>query len=293
MIEMNDSLSLLQLEYKQIRRNILCFVLLLLLCCACLFWNKAIALLLLGVAVLVHWFVLRKKQKRYAEHVTEQNLLQTICKQLDAPPPSRDTGGTLTRERLMFAKLMPIDQEAHACLLRQGISGIYAEMQIELCDITVAQTFRLSTKGRRRIHYNAGAWIHISLPQDSGQNWRVLDETSVPTPIRMQYFSTQLAMESAVLSEPELCKKMVLYRPIEQAEQQPSAAALSHLKKLVNYTTGYVAVSLQGDALDIFLRGRFLSRPVSMQKPPSPDLLRFDPLPELQYCIRLAKVLLH
>ena len=46
------------------------------------------------------------------------------------------------------------------------------------------------------------------------------------------------------------------------------------------------AGSLQGDTLTVFLRDRFLARPVSMKSAPTAALLQFDPLPELDYILR-------
>ena len=61
--------------------------------------------------------------------------------------------------------------------------------------------------------------------------------------------------------------------------------------ELAGYTPGKAAFSLQGDTLTVFLRDRFLARPVSMKSAPTAALLQFDPLPELDYILRCAQSL--
>ncbi len=43
--------------------------------------------------------------------------------------------------------------------------------------------------------------------------------------------------------------------------------------------------------MDIFIRNRFLARPVSVRQAPTEAMLGFDPFPELAYLADLAKTL--
>lgn len=58
-------------------------------------------------------------------------------------------------------------------------------------------------------------------------HFRLLDETSVPTPIRMEYFSKSIRYENAPLEDRDLKTHCVLYRPMgtEQRRLTPSARA--------------------------------------------------------------------
>jgi hypothetical protein len=79
----------------------------------------------------------------------------------------------------------------------------------------------------------------------------------------------------------------VFYR----AAGEPSGKLLRKAGELAGYTPGKAAFSLQGDTLTVFLRDRFLARPVSMKSAPTAALLQFDPLPELDYILRCAQSL--
>ena len=70
-----------------------------------------------------------------------------------------------------------------------------------------------------------------------------------------------------------------------------TASLLRKAGELAGYTPGKAAFSLQGDTLTVFLRDRFLARPVSMKSAPTAALLQFDPLPELDYILRCAQSL--
>ena len=119
-------------------------------------------------------------------------------------------------------------------------------------------------------------------------HFRLLDETSVPTPIRMEYFSKSISYENAPLEDNDLKTHCVLYRPMGNG-----AAAilllLQELKGSHEVHPGYVAVSVHGSSMDVFIRGRFLTRALSLTQKPTEKLLGFDPFPELSYLADLAR----
>jgi hypothetical protein len=160
-------------------------------------------------------------------------------------------------------------------------------MTLTLCDATIPQRFQLAQRGKKRIHFNSGTWVHITLPADTGLCFKLLDETSVPTPIRMEYFSKQQNYETASIGDSAIGKRFVLYRQ-KNSNQRPPAPLLKRLKVLAEYTPGYIALSIDDRQMDLFLRGRFLARAVSVSKRPTEQLLAFDPLPELSYIVDLA-----
>ena len=156
-------------------------------------------------------------------------------------------------------------------------------MPVSVCDATFGQTFHLVKNGRKRVHFTCGVWVRLQLPADTGADWRLLDPDAIPTPIRQDFYAAQSSLEPAGT----LDDRWVFYR----AAGEPSGKLLRKAGELAGYTPGKAAFSLQGDTLTVFLRDRFLARPVSMKSAPTAALLQFDPLPELDYILRCAQSL--
>lgn len=285
---MSNPLKELQHHYQQYRFFVLSLLLLLIAALAAFFLYRPIVIFILAVAVIFHLSVLRPCQKRYCDAVTAANLRQTICKELGTENIGKQGGHFLTINTLEQALLMPCKSGTSSPLLCWELRGENNGFPLTLCDATLPQEFRLTEKGKRRIHFNSGIWTHIDLPVDTQMNIRLLNETSVPTPIRMQFFSHMKDYETASIHHTELATQFVLYRP-KNTEQQPSAAMLQNLMKLAEYSPGYIALSINNNQMDLFIRGRFLARPVSVSQKPTQALLDFNPFPELPYIIGLVK----
>ena len=289
---MSNSFTEIQHLYQKLRMLIFGMLLLLLAALAMVFMNRPLTLPILAVAVVYHLFLLRPCQNQYTAAVSTENLHRTLCKKLGNHEILEKGGSRITLKTLTDAGLMPCGDEKNIPLLRWEIHGKKKELPLTLCDATIPQNFKLAEKGKKRVHFNAGVWIHMDLPSDTQKHFKLLDETSVPTPIRMDYFSNRWNYETAAIRDTDIGKRFVLYRP-KDTEQEPSPALLHKLKDLMEYTPGYVALSIRGSQLDIFIRGRFLTRPVSISQKPSQELLDFDPFPELSYIVDLAASLLH
>ncbi len=275
-------------EYRRMR--LATFLILPLLICAAVFAfiNRYITLALLAITLVYHLLYLRKKQKNYSSHVTRMNLLATTCRQLGAEDFFENSGGRITDELVIESGLMPVKQQKGSPLLCYGISGTLNGFEISLCDATIAQDFTLVKKGKKRVHFNSGVWVHIKLPENSQKRYCLYEESSVPTPIRMDFYSNKMIMKKAELDEPKLQGRCVLYQP-KDSEDQINSRVEYEFAKLMDYTPGYPAMSVKGDHVDFFLRGRFVVRPVSVANAPTQQLIDFDPLPELSYLIKIAK----
>ncbi len=289
---MTTSLNEIQQLYHKYRLLVFAMLMLLVTALAMAFVNRPLVFPVLALAVAFHLLFLRPCQKRYTTSVTRASLRQTVCRFLGTKEPEEKGGRLLTAQLMEDAGLMPCGDDQSQPLLCWEIHGQKKDMTLTLCDATIPQSFRLTKRGKKRVHFNAGVWIHVDLPGDTGLHYKVIDETAVPTPIRMDYFAQKWSYETGSLGDPELAKRMVLYRP-KDTLQQPSPALLEKLSGLVEYTPGYVALGVNGSHMDVFIRGRFLARPVSVSAKPSQALLDFDPLPELSYVLDLAKILVH
>lgn len=289
---MSNSFAEIQHLYQKLRMLIFCMLLLLIAALAMAFVNHSLILPFLAVAVICHLFFVRPCQNQYTSAVSAENLRRTLCKSLGNDEILEKGGQRITVKTLTDAGLMPCGDEKNVPLFRWEIHGEKKGLSLALCDATIPQCFKLADKGKKRVHFNAGVWVHMDLPTDTQKHFKLLDETSVPTPIRMDYFSSRWNFETASVSDTDIGKRFVLYRP-KDTEQGPSPALLRRLKSLMEYTPGYVALSIRGSQLDIFVRGRFLTRPVSISRKPSQELLDFDPFPELAYIMDLAASMLH
>lgn len=287
---MTNPLNEIQQLYHKYRLFVFAILMLLIAALVLLFVRRELVLPVLGLAVLFHLTLLRPCQKQYTDAVTTANLTQTLCRTLGTGQPAKKGGTLLTAGTITQAGLMPCGDDQSQPLLCWEIHGKRKGITLTLCDATIPQNFHLVEKGKKRVHFNSGVWVHMELPFDTQLHYKLIDETAVPTPIRMEYFSQKRTFETAAVGDPELGKRFVLYRPCG-TQQQPSRALLEKLKDLMDYTPGYVALGVNGSRMDVFIRGRFVARPVSASTRPSQALLDFDPLPELGYILALAEAL--
>lgn len=285
---MKHSISDLQQMYHRYRTQVLFLLLLLIAALISIFQNRFLALAALAAALAFHLAILRPHQKKYVQAFLQANLERTLCPKLGINTVSEKNASRITPALLKNAHLMPFREETGTPLLRWELSGQLRGLFVSLCDVTLAQDFRLVEKGKKRVHFNTGVWTHIELSRNTGMNFRLLHETSVPTPIRMDYFSRESLLIPSPVGDPDLAKAFVLYHPITEEAPVLPGPFLRELKKLAEYTPGYPAVSIQGNQMDIFIRGRFLARPVSVKEPPTEKQLNFDPFPELLYLMDLA-----
>ena len=284
-----EHLAALQRAYRSYRLSVFCFIPLLIAAAVFLFWNRYVTLVLLELAVLYQLFYLRRRQRRYTSQFNRANLQVTLCPALGCGAPEEQGSAGITRQTILEACLMPLDKGENAALLRQGLQGKKEDVAAALCDAVLAESFTLVNKGRHRVHFNCGCWIHLTLPLDTGCDWRLLQENALPTLISRAFYAGHTELEAAPLADRELAGRFVLYRPVTQPEQAPSPALLKQLRLLADYTPGQLAISLRGRSMDVFLRNRFLARPVSFAAAPTLAQLELDPLPELDYLLRMAK----
>lgn len=281
---MQQTLEQLQKQYRRLRISVFGFIPLLVLAIVCAFWDRRLTLALLAAAVAYQLLWLRPMQNRYTAAAARANLLQTVGQRLGADQLFEKSGGVLTEADITAAELVPHDQGPGGCLLRQGIAGKLGGYETAVCDATLGESFQLVKNGKRRVHFTSGCWVRITLPEDTGADWRLLHKDAVPTPIRQEFYAARALLEPA--DPPDGCPETFLY--YKGPGPAPGSRTLAQLTKLAGYTPGQAAVSLRGKTLSVFIRGRFVSRAVSLKAAPTAEFLRFDPLPELDYLQKLA-----
>lgn len=274
----------LQKQYRRLRLAVFGFIPLLAAAIVCAFAAPKAAWAVLAAAVAYQMLFLRRWQKYYTKEAARVNILLTVGRRLGTDTLDETGGGTITAQEIAAAGLVPVDGGESSCLLRQGLTGTLGALPAAVCDATLGETFHLVENGKKRVHFNAGCWVKIALPADTGANWRLLHPDAVPTLIRQAYYSAQPELEPC--EAPGGAPKDFLYYKGEGAA--PGSRTLAQLYKLADYTTGQPAVALQGNTLTVFLRGRFVAPAVSFKEAPSGESLSFDPLPELEYLLQLA-----
>lgn len=285
---MTYSVTDLEQMYRRYRTQVFFLLLLLITALILVFKNRLLTLAVLAIALVFHLCVVRRQQKEYTRAFIQSNLGHTLCPKLATDTVSEKSASHITVPLLRSAHLMPFREEAGTPLFCWELSGHLRGLSLSLCDVTLAQDFKLVEKGKNRVHFNTGVWTHIDLSKDTGMNFRLLHETSVPTPIRMEFFSRETLFTPCPIHDPDLKGSYVLYRPVTEAAPLLPGRFLEELKKLTDYTPGYTAISVRGNQMDIFIRGRFLARPVSVKEAPTKERLSFDPFPELLYLMDLA-----
>ena len=78
----SEDLKLVTRYYRQFRLCVLAMLLFLVATLAVMFIKRPLVFAMLAIAVLFHLFVLRPKQKAYADAFSKANLRQSICKRL-------------------------------------------------------------------------------------------------------------------------------------------------------------------------------------------------------------------
>lgn len=272
-------------QYRQFRMSVWAVLALLIAALVCIFINRYAAFALLGLALVFHIFYVRRQQKAYANLINRTNITLTVMEKIGAEDVSDRSTGGLSASTIRRAGMMPCDGSPS---FFWGMEGEAGPFHLQISDVSLPQKFELKKGGKNRMHFNVGVWTHVVLPVDTGYRYCIIDETAVPTPIRMAYFDQDPVMFHAELGEPSLKGKAVLYRPLNEEDQRPSPAVMKALMDLISYTPGYTALSLHGNELDLFIRGRFLALPVTVSKKPTAASLEFDPFPELDYIKKIA-----
>lgn len=288
---MNNAAQAVQQLYKKYRQLVYGDLALLVLSLAAAFYNKYAAFICLAAVVGYHLLLVRPAQNAYIDAYNTENLLRTTAKRLGAAAVEKKTVKTITAKLVHDAALFPFKSGTGTPLFLWELSGRCRNTDITLCDASFAQEFRLTDNGRNRMHFNSGVYIHAVLPKDTGTEFKLLDQNAVPTPMRLSYFRQFSRYTPDQLTDPDFASRFVLYRRTDAEDFTLPGRFMSELKKLMQYTPGYIAVSVCGSCADIFIRGRFLAMPVSVRKAPTEEMLNFDPFPELKYIVDLLSAL--
>lgn len=282
-MEAKKAAEKLQGMYKRYKMSAFAMIGILILAAAGIFWNRYAGLAVLLFAVLYQLLYLRRLQKNYTKQCTVSNLACTLEKKLNAAPAEEKGGADIDIAMVEKAELLPVDSGAEKACFYWGLRGKLGNAPVSLSDATFAESYQLTAKGKKRTFVNCGCWMHFTLPKDSGMDLRIWDQDVIPMPMRKAFLKQHPALQLLPPEQtPFLEEGMYVYTAGDNAVG-PNDDFYRLLKKLRGYTPGKLAVSIRGASADVFIRNRFLSRPVSMSEAADEGWLSLDPMPELSY----------
>lgn len=244
----------------------------------------------LSVIFLLLMFLVRvtlygKARADYRQAITEAALACSVGARLDEFELKRKGGTGITPEDVLSAELFPVrDNDKSAISFFQGISGTTRGMGVSLNDTTLPQ---YQHAGRKGAAVACGVWMRFLLPKDSGLDLRIVSGELLSDDLRKEFFESLPGLTEQAPDDTGLDGSLCLYdRDSSYRSLPPSfVPAVNSLSKKC---AGDLALSVRGDAMDLFVKGRILSPNYNLKKKPDEKLLQFDPVPEFKDALNLA-----
>lgn len=236
---------------------------------------------------LYRFFYIRRVNREYAD-LTNQLLLTTGFAEAGCEQVEHQQKGSLTLEELEIPRMVPIDKIVQTPLQRETVCFTLNDTKVHCFDYS--GVYRIKQAGSNRASSILGIWVSIDLGQESGADWRLMDQHAFEEEPRRQYFNKLEDQEKANLNIDWFDEKFYFYRPVG-SDQRPSEKVLAQLKALQEFTPGQVCLALRGDHLYAFIAHRFLGRNVTPFSHFTEQHLQLNPLPELDHLMRIAHLL--
>lgn len=242
----------------------------------------ALTSILLIVAIVYQIFFVRKQQKRYLRKCENTNLELSTLRKLENTKIEEKAEG-ISEAELLEAGLFPFVPKTASFF--KSITGKKGALQIRSTDCSAAE--HQHEKGMAA-EILTGNWTHIELPEDTGLNVRIVEKELFPAEFRTEFYGKQKLEEQT----PRDGMPSTLYLYAAGADAPlPGGAFLQKLRSLTEYTPGMLALSIQGNKLDVYIRNRFLASSFSVREPLSKEALLRDPFPELSHILDLIPFL--
>jgi len=284
----NDYLQILNQDYKCLRQYY--FVYFLIACAATILFliNQVAAVVLFVVYILFRFTIIRAKIKQYQQSYTHACIQFTMDKHLKNAQHTKSP--TLDQETLRQARLIPDKNQKGSILLIEGVQGQGHGHPVLLGDAVFANTFLI---GERKKHneFASGCWIQITLPHDTGLDWRLIHKDAI-----MEESLSLMKSKNADLQSPEdtsarwINDDFNILR-LDGTPDFPTDPVLSVLHKMAENITAPLSVCMKGNQVHVYLRSRFLGQKVNPRQVPDEALIQSDILPELAQVLSLADTL--
>lgn len=284
----------LQQENKKLHVMAYVMIALLVLVLAVSFTRQFVLVtVLLLIAILYQIFILRKAQKRYMKKCEDTNLELTVMPLISADH-IEEKGTSLDKTEILEAGLIPAVDKTISVF--KTISGTKDKMQVVSGDISLVEH---KAESGVAAEVNTGNWIHIKLPKSTGYNFRISEDQLFPESLRAGFYDGQDLIETAGPDHfPDTLHIYTASGDTANAlnagdvAKLPSAAFFRKVQTLAGYTPGKLGISVRGDAMDVYIRNRFLGSSFSVRDQVDRNRLLANPYPELGHVLELTEFLL-
>lgn len=275
----------LQRQFRQLRLLYFIYLMAAIAALAAFFVSKPLTLAILGISVIYHLFLVRRRAKAYEaafvhtciQYTLEQHLTEAV-----------HTGKpVLTLEELRSVRLIADNRRQGSILLREGGSGRHNGKTVQLGDATFAHSFPMN--GKTHHEFVVGCWVRVELERDTGLDWRLL-APHVMLPAARDAFRAKNPDLQGLYTEGEIWKNYLILRPAGTPDL-PEKPAWKALEKLVRKARMPLAVCIQGNVLHVLLVNYVLGQKVSVRIEPDAALVEQDLLPELDAIFTVADAL--
>lgn len=278
------SVSELRAQYQQLRRFYFILMILAVLALVLYFVKPLYALLMLGISLVFHLLLVRRKAKAYVAAFTGLAAELTLKRHLeDAQYSSRPV---LSEAQVRQSRMLPCNAGSGGAVCHQGGTGRYHGRNVVLGDVTLAHSF--TENNRKRHNFTIGCWVSVTLDRDTGLDCRFIGGNTTPA----DSLKEMLWVEEDLKQCPPPAQLSQPWRMVcGQSDTLPSDAFLKQLDRLSRKTDGQVAVCVQGRQLHVLLVGQILAQKVGSRVAPGDRFAEADLLPALDEALALSEKL--
>lgn len=275
------SVSELRAQYQQLRRFYLILMILAVLALVLYFVKPLYALLMLGISLVFHLLLVRRKAKDYVSSFTGLAAELTLGRHLEASRYS--SRPVLTEAQVRQSRMLPCNAASGGVVCHPGGTGRYHGRDVVLGDVTLAHSF--TENNRKRHHFTIGCWVTVTLDRDTGLDCRFLGGGITPD----LSLKEMLWVEEDLKQCPAPSQLTQPWRVIcGENTALPGDPFLKQLDRLSRTTEGQVAVCVQGQQLHMLLVGQILAQKVGSRVAPGDRFAEADLLPALDEALALS-----
>ncbi len=255
-----------------------------------LLYAPVIGVFLIAVALILYFTLFRPNRRAYSDLVDEINLERTTCRLIGSPVPQPVGGGIFTRQMLEDSDLIPMGKDDSDPLFCWEMKGHRKIFEVSLADTTYIHRY-MGSSGKYLNNITSGVFSIYGFPQDSGRYFLVMDRQFIPDAMRELHMNAMPQYVKEPLGDTDLDERYYFYRSTKDTGTEIPESFLHSLKRLMNYTPGFAAITVKGDKMYAFITDRFVSRRVVLSKIITLEDIDTEEFPELSYLINIAATL--
>lgn len=246
------------------------------LCILMLLVDKRVSIVLVNVATVLYFFVMRTLDRRYNRHFAMATL-QLVCeKQLDEVTVR--SRGTITGEELSQCGLFPVRSRGGAAC---GISleGKKGEARIRIGELTICFD-REQPDAKSKVGILDGVWMELTRPVHGKGSFTLVPETAFKKGVSPEFYE-RLGLKEFPIRKKDMDRNFNLYGSMD-SDEKAAEEFLRSCKRLMKAAAGNgVIIRKTGGQLCIFLIGRRLTFDTPVRGKITEDIVSWNRLPEI------------